>query len=563
METIPVSGALSLRRGPGCWTMSEHADDIPNTPDDPAGDPPRRRASDRQEPPTPDYASPEFAAPNIGDEDEGGLDGLRSRAINSGIWSFAGYLTQQGLRFGGNVALFWIFAHNLRGTDNDPAAIFGIMALVNIAVQGLQMFSDVGIGPAIIQNPRGDDKAFLNTAWTIQVLRGIALWLIGCAIAYPAAWIYDTPELIYLVPVVAINALFRGFDHTAIFQLNRKLQLGKVVALQTLQQIISVILMIVWAQFISSDVWALAVPVVASTLIYTVLTHTFLGKGDGRKLQWDQSAAQELLKFGKWIFVSTTLTFLALQTDRLVFGAQVSKAELGVYTIALMFASLPVMIIQKLGGQVLFPGYARLQHDRPRFDQVYHKVHKAVLMAGALTVAGLFAAGRPMIELIYPPEAHEAGWMLQLLAIMAWFQVIGEPIRSAILALGKPMWLAVANAGKVISLFAGVLMGFQVGSQIDYITPIQGAILGVVLSELVRYALMAIAAHLENLPGLWLDAWFTVLLMITAIGSALAAFHIERSTGSALLAMAVAIVLVVATWAPLAARSVQKARKRE
>ncbi|MEM6313860.1 MAG: oligosaccharide flippase family protein, partial [Planctomycetota bacterium] len=515
--------------------------------------------TDRPDPAKPDYASPEFAGPMLGEEEEGGFDGLKSRAINSGLLSFAGYGTQQALRFGGNVALFWILA---RKTD-EPAAIFGVMALVNIFVQGLQMFSDVGIGPAIIQNKRGDEPDFLNTAWTIQVARGFALWAIGCTIAYPAAWIYDTPELIYLVPVVAINSLLRGFDHTAIFQLNRKLQLGKVVALQTLNSALVVTFMILWAQFISADVWALAVPVVMATLIWTTLTHLFLGRGERRKLAWDPASAQELLTFGKWIFVSTTLTFLALQTDRLVFGAKIDKADLGIYTIALMFASLPVTVIQKLGGQVLFPGYARLQHDRPRFDKAYHKVHKAVLMAGALTVAGLFAAGRPMIVSIYPPEAHAAGWMLQLLAVMAWFQVIGEPIRSAILALGKPMWLAVANGGKVISLFAGVLSGFQIGQAVDVITPLTGAILGVVLSELVRYALLAIAAHLEKLPGLWLDAWFTLLVMASAILAALAAHYTEAQTGSAPLAMLVAVALVVAPWLPVAIRAVKTARKRE
>ena len=53
---------------------------------------------------------------------------------------------------------------------------FGIMALVSVVLVGLAMFSDVGIGPAISQHKRGDDAAFLDTAWTINVVRGAALW---------------------------------------------------------------------------------------------------------------------------------------------------------------------------------------------------------------------------------------------------------------------------------------------------------------------------------------------------------------------------------------------------
>lgn len=38
------------------------------------------------------------------------------------------------------------------------------MALVHIFVIGLNLFSDVGIGLSIIQNKRGDEPDFINTA---------------------------------------------------------------------------------------------------------------------------------------------------------------------------------------------------------------------------------------------------------------------------------------------------------------------------------------------------------------------------------------------------------------
>ena len=41
--------------------------------------------------------------------------------------------------------------------------LFGLMALVNTFIQGLFLFSDVGIATSIIRSPRGDDPVFLNT----------------------------------------------------------------------------------------------------------------------------------------------------------------------------------------------------------------------------------------------------------------------------------------------------------------------------------------------------------------------------------------------------------------
>jgi hypothetical protein len=68
---------------------------------------------------------------------------------------------------------------------------FGLMALVQVFLSGLQMFSDIGIQTSVIRSKRGEDPAFLDTAWTVQVLRGGLLWL-GClGIAGPAAAFYE------------------------------------------------------------------------------------------------------------------------------------------------------------------------------------------------------------------------------------------------------------------------------------------------------------------------------------------------------------------------------------
>ena len=56
--------------------------------------------------------------------------------------------------------------------------LFGIMAIANIVLQGVQMCSDVGVGHCLIQSPRGDTPIFYNTAWTIQLLRGGLIWVL-------------------------------------------------------------------------------------------------------------------------------------------------------------------------------------------------------------------------------------------------------------------------------------------------------------------------------------------------------------------------------------------------
>ena len=86
---------------------------------------------------------------------------LKSLALKGSVWTLGGYGIAQLLRLVSNVVLAKLLF---------PEA-FGLMVLVTIFMQGIAMFSDIGIIPSIIQNKRGDDPRFLNTAWTIQVIR--------------------------------------------------------------------------------------------------------------------------------------------------------------------------------------------------------------------------------------------------------------------------------------------------------------------------------------------------------------------------------------------------------
>ena len=64
---------------------------------------------------------------------------------------------------------------------------FGLMALVNAFMQGMEMLTDFGVSANIIQSRRGQDPVFLRTAWTVQILRSVVLWGVCASLAGPVA----------------------------------------------------------------------------------------------------------------------------------------------------------------------------------------------------------------------------------------------------------------------------------------------------------------------------------------------------------------------------------------
>src|SRR5262245_23987777 len=116
---------------------------------------------------------------------------LQSRVRVASFWLLGGTAASHLIRFSSNLALTRLL----------PAETFGLMALVHVFLQGLKLFSDIGIGPAIIQSKQSNDPNFLNTAFTLQVMRGAMLFGVACIGAAPFAALYGQSQLTYLLPI--------------------------------------------------------------------------------------------------------------------------------------------------------------------------------------------------------------------------------------------------------------------------------------------------------------------------------------------------------------------------
>ncbi|MEM7201057.1 MAG: oligosaccharide flippase family protein [Planctomycetota bacterium] len=459
-------------------------------------------------------------------------ESLGRRTLRGSVVTIAGYGGAQALRFAANLILTRMLA---------PEA-FGTMAIINTLIVGLHLFSDVGISPAIIQNRRGDDPAFLNTAWTIQVARGGLLFLAACAIAWPAAGVYDDPLLTLLIPVVALTTIADGLCSTKLVSLHRHLQLGRFTLIELGSQAVASAVMIAWA-WVSPSLWALVWGSVAGQIMRTLWSHQL--RGVRNRLFWDPQIGRELFGFGKWIFLSTLLTFLCDHCDRLAFGAMVPRDVLGVYNIALMIALLPTLAIGQLGTSVLFPSYSRAIESGADFVRGFGNSRAALTVAGGYLVAGMLATGPPFMAVVYDARYADAGWMLQLLAVGAWFHVLQSSTSAALLALGRVPGLAAASMAKLVGMIVLIPAGFAWGG-------FAGAILGLSLANALKYGWVTGLAYRDRLPVIRSDVGFTIAVGATATGVYGLVEWLRARGASDLLAFAVAALALTSLWAPIA-----------
>ena len=434
---------------------------------------------------------------------------LAKRTVRGGAWQLGSYAVQNVIRFGSNIVL----ARLLSPDD------FGLAAFTTVVIIGLEQFSDVGVAPSIVQNKKGETEPFLRTAFTIQVLRGLLLTFIGLLLAYPMARYTGHPVVAGLVAVAVCNSAIGGFRSTAWARLQRRVRLGELSVIQTCTALFGTLGVITWAYFAPSA-WALVVPSAAAALLTTVISHRLIRDRRDR-FGWDAEAARTLFGFGSWVFVSTALTFCANSADRFLFAGVVSMADLGTYNIALSLATMSTLVLLRLGMSVVFPALAAVKEDPERFARVFAKVRLPMVLFAGYAAAGLIGSGRFFMHAVYPPQYGAAGWMVQILAVVGFLQVLQAPNDAALLATGRSKLVAVAHFFKFLALMAGIYFGLRWHG-------LAGAVFGVAFAELVRYFVDSLLVLRINLNNFARDG----LLSLWIAASAAAGFYSGRFFGN-------------------------------
>lgn len=382
-------------------------------------------------------------------------------------WTLAGYGSQQVLRLASNLVLTRLLF---------PEA-FGLMALANIFMTGLQMFSDIGIKPSIIQSKRGQDTTFLNTAWTLGVIRGGVLWLFACAISYPLSLLYDSPIMFPLLCMIGSTAAIRGFQTTGYATSNRKLHLGRLTMVELLSQAIGIAATIVWA-LVSPTVWSIAAGGIISSISSVYLGHRVLNT-HRHKFELEKTARVELVRFGRWILLSSAITFLAQSGDRLFLPKLLDITSLSFYAIAMSLAQIPTQFFGQIATRVLFPVYSEMANKGGK-----ERVGKAITRFAAISsyvyivpIIMVFVA-EFVIDFLYDARYSQAGGVLSLLAISSFIRMMRWSQDGLLLAVGNSRSHMMVNIARISTwLPAATILASRYG--------LQGFCVGIILGDAV------------------------------------------------------------------------------
>jgi O-antigen/teichoic acid export membrane protein len=410
-------------------------------------------------------------------------------------------MVAQVLRLGGNLVLAGLLF---------PEA-FGLMALVNLVMWTLQAVSDVGINAAIVRHARDDDD-FVDTAWTLQVLRGLVLWVIGVAMAHPIARFFGEPELASLVPAACASAILMGFSSTKVVTLTRNVAPGRIVAIEVGSQAVALVVT-VWMAWVYRSVWALVIGGLVATLLRVIGSHVLV-PGRANRFAWDRSAARELIEFGRWVTLSTTFNFLAFRMDLALVGMLVPIETLGVYSIGITLSNIVREVLVQINRLVVLPTLSAAFRAGPdTLPSGILRLRDGILPTALTGTIAAITIAPALFTGLYDDRYHDAAWIAQLSMAAVWFSFLCDVSGTALLAIGDSRSWAVSTAVKALVTTLACLAGHRIAG-------VPGLIIGGAAAALATYFLASWQLARHGVHVLRGDAPYTAAtLVLGAIGA--------------------------------------------
>ena len=388
---------------------------------------------------------------------------LSHRVIRGGIWLFALKISEQILGLGRLVIMARILSPNDFG-------LFGVALLI---LGLLETSSETGFQAALIQK-KGDIMPYLDSAWTVMIIRGITLFSILYLLAPYAAMFLEVPESKIIIQVIGISFLFQSITNIGIIYFQKELEFNKQYVYQ-LSGTVADFIVALSAVLILKNVWALVFGILAGSLaraIVSYIIHPYRPR-----LNFDLRKSLELFGFGKWILGSSILVFLINQGDDLFVGKVLGITALGFYQMAYRISNMPQTEYTSVITQVVFPAYSKLQDNLPQLRGSYLKVLKVSSLL-SIPLGGGIMIFAPDITQIFLGEK----WMpmvpaLQVLAIHGLLRSVVFP-GPVFMALGRPDLKTKLQ-----------LMGLFILAILIYPFAVQWGLVGVALALVVRVVL--------------------------------------------------------------------------
>jgi teichuronic acid exporter len=405
---------------------------------------------------------------------------LTERTLSGFIWLFLGRGGQALL----NILVLAVLARHI------PPHDFGVITAAMVVVGFSQIFSEIGIGPALVRMPSMNSR-HVAAGFALSITISLAVGALVFLLAPLVARFFRMPELVEIVRALAVLFPITGLSVVNQSLLQREMKFRQVAVVDFVAYALGYGLVGISLALDGWGVWALAIAQLGSSSVKTIL----LVAVNRTRIRFELHGAEcrELLRFGGGFSLSRIASYIALQADNLVVGRLMGPAALGLYGRAYQFLMAPTSLLGTLTDNVLFPAMAAVQSDKQRLGRAYMTATATIVMLTLPLSAMLVVLAPELIAVLLGRGWEAVVAPFQILAAVLVFRVSYKVSSCLIRATG----MVYRNAWRQWIYARAVTLGAWLG----HFAGLTGVAAGVAAAIVLNYLLMlSLSLRITGIP---------------------------------------------------------------
>lgn len=309
---------------------------------------------------------------------------------------------------------------------------YGLMAMSLAIIAVVAIASDLGLGASLVRVAQVD-RSTLARMHGLVILLNLGAGLLLVALAPVAAWLLREPRLTFVIQVLALQFGFAALSSVPQAIATRNMQFKRLAWIEMCAGLATGLCTLALA-WLGAGIWALVGGYVLGAALNALLLCL------GSYWVWPIfrfSGVKEHLRFGGAITASRMAWQFTSQLDVLIGGRVLGREAMGVYSVAVVIASLPMQKIMSIVNQIAFPTVARIQSDRARLQRHLVDALRLISFLGVPAAWGIATIAPEFVSLVLTDRWSAATLPIQILCLIIPFRMLGSLLVTAAVASGS------------------------------------------------------------------------------------------------------------------------------
>lgn len=309
---------------------------------------------------------------------------------------------------------------------------FGILAIVLAVVGFIEIFAQIGIGPALIQRKNLTDHQISGSFW-ISIFLGLVFMVFLYFISPWVAGFYENDDLILLLRIIGISFIISAISIVPKSMIIKKMEFKKLFIASLIALTIGNLIIGISLAFYGFGVWAYVVALLSQNVMLSIFY--WLQNPVNIRVSWSWIDVRSMLKYGGGSTLFNLFNYAASKIDVLLIGkyggfttdvadysAEAKWSETGVYDRSVYLNSLPVTVLGKLSDSVMFSGLSMLQEQKEKLQKVFLTGTYFISFLVIPACVFIIAFAKEIVLIFYSEKFEDVIPIVQILFISVAFR---------------------------------------------------------------------------------------------------------------------------------------------